>query len=326
MQTILGSGGVIGRELSRHLPRHAERIRQVSREPVRVHRTDEVVPADLLDPADAARAVRGSDVAYLTVGLEYSTDVWERDWPKIIENAIRACGEAGVRLVFLDNVYAYGRVDGSMTEETPFNPCSRKGEVRARVATRLLEAMKSGEVQGMIVRSADFYGPAAEQSFTHIAVFERMGAGKSPRWLGNPKSVHTFTFTIDVARTLALLGNTLEAYGETWHAATSREAMSGAGFVQLASEVAMQPYALEVPPGWLLKVMARFNPLLAENLEMMYQFDENYLFDSSKLLEVHGLEATPYRRGLQATIHRMDERDLRAELEPSVRGSGGEGT
>ena len=112
-----------------------------------------------------------------------------------------ACKRHGSALVFFDNVYVYGQVDGVMTEETPYNPCSRKGEVRARIATMLMDEARRGEVQAMIVRSADFYGPGAVLSLTHAAVTERLKAKKTPQWIGNPKAVHTFTYTPDAART-----------------------------------------------------------------------------------------------------------------------------
>ena len=71
-----------------------------------------------------------------------------------------------------------------------------------------MDEVKRGELRGMIVRSADFYGPGAVLSVTHATVIERLKAGKTPQWLGNPKAVHTFTYTQDAGRTLALLGNT----------------------------------------------------------------------------------------------------------------------
>jgi len=43
-----------------------------------------------------------------------------------------------------------------MTEETPFNPCSRKGEIRAKVATTLINEWMLGALIAMIARSADF--------------------------------------------------------------------------------------------------------------------------------------------------------------------------
>ena len=63
------------------------------------------------------------------------------------------------KLVFFDNLYMYGQVNGAMTEETPFNSCSKKREVRAEIATALKDEWKAGALTAMIARAADFYGP-----------------------------------------------------------------------------------------------------------------------------------------------------------------------
>ena len=139
MQTILGANGVIGRELARRLPAYTDRVRLVSRTPRRVNGADELVSADLLDASATADAVKGSAVAYLVAGLKYDTRVWQDQWPRVMRHAIDACARHDCALVFFDNVYAYGKVDGAMTERTPYNPCSRKGEVRARIATMLMD-------------------------------------------------------------------------------------------------------------------------------------------------------------------------------------------
>ena len=227
LQTILGANGVIGRELSLHLPQYSNRIRQVSRSPRRVNATDELLSADLLDAKATADAVAGSVVTYLVAGLKYDHKVWQEQWPKVMRNAMDACKRHGSTLVFFDNVYAYGLVHGVMTEDTPYNPCSRKGEVRARIATMLMDEVKRGELRGMIVRAADFYGPGAVLSLTHATVTERLKARKTPQWPGNAKAVHTFTYTPDAGRAVAVLGNTESAYGQVWHAITSKEPMTG---------------------------------------------------------------------------------------------------
>lgn len=303
MHTILGSGGVIGRELSKLLVHEGVSVRQVSRSPERVGSSDELVAADLLEAPAVVRAVEGSEVAYLTAGLRYSASVWEREWPRVMENVIEACTRAGARLVFFDNVYAYGRVDGRMTEETPFNPCSRKGEVRARIASTLLEAM-SGGLEAMIVRAADFYGPGADLSLTHATVFERLRRGRRPQWVGDADAVHTFTYTPDAARSVAVLARDPAAYGQTWHAATHPDPITGREFVRLACEAAGRPVALQVAPRWLLRLMGVFVPELRENDEMMYQFEHDYVFDSTKLREAYGVEATPYEVGIPETLRR----------------------
>ena len=302
MQTILGANGVIGREISGHLLRHTDRIRQVSRSPRAVHATDELVSADLLDARAISDAVAGSSVTYLVAGLKYDYKVWQEQWPTVMRHAIDACKRHGSALVFFDNVYAYGRVEGVMTEDTPYNPCSRKGEVRARIATTLMDEVRRGDLRGMIVRSADFYGPGATLSLTHATVTERLRAGKTPQWIGNPRAVHTFTYTPDAGRTVALLGNTADAYGQVWHALTSHEPMTGEAYVRIACELLGRPSRLQVAPRWMLRALGLFVPVLRENMEMLYQFEHDYRFDSIKLERAFGLTAATYREGIAATL------------------------
>jgi nucleoside-diphosphate-sugar epimerase len=302
MHTILGANGVIAIELSRALAEFKQDIRQVSRNPRKVNPGDETFVADLLDGEATANAVSGSEVVYLVAGLKYSAAVWQEQWPRVMRNAIDACKQHGARLVFFDNVYAYGRVDGVMTEDTPFNPNSKKGEVRAKIATMLLDEMHNSGLQAMIVRAADFYGPGAVLSFPHATVFNRLKARKTPQWIGNPNAVHTFTFTPDAGRAVAALGRSVDAYGQTWHLPTSKEPFTGTDFVRLACELAGQPFKLQTVPKWMLKLMGLFVPVLRENEEMMYQFAYDYRFDSSKIESALGLQATPYRQGIAASL------------------------
>lgn len=302
MHAILGANGVIGRELSRALAGPGMRIRQVSRTPRPTTMGDETFAADLLNANATSQAIAGSEVVYLVAGLQYDTAVWRDQWPRVMRNVIHGCQRHGSRLVFFDNVYAYGKVDGPMTEDTPFNPCSQKGEVRAEIATMLLREMHGGNLRAMIVRSADFYGPGAVQSFLHATVFQRLRAGKSPRWIGNPGAIHTFTYTPDAGRALAVLGQSDAAFGQTWHAPTHGDPMTGEAFTRLACELAEKPFELTVAPPWLLKAMGFFVPVLRENAEMMYQFDFDYRFDSGKIAAAYGLAATSYRDGILASL------------------------
>lgn len=310
LHTILGSGGVIARELSLHLGRDGRRIRQVSRRPVAVHPGDQLKVADLLDARATADAVAGSEVVYLVAGLPYDTAVWQSQWPTVMANVMQACQRHGARLVFFDNVYAYGRVDGAMREDTPFNPCSRKGEVRAAIATTLLAAMQRGELQASIARAADFYGPGARLSLLEAVFFARLRSGKAPQWLGEPERVHTFTFTPDAGRALALLGQTPGSIGQTWHLPSAQQLdgapVTGRSLARVACRLAGQPDRLQVVPGWLMHALGWFVPVLRENREMMYQYDSDYCFDSGKIERMFGLQPTHYGEGLTQTWRSAD--------------------
>ena len=248
MQTILGANGVIGRELSTQLLKYTDQIRQVSRHPKKVNVSDALMTADLLNYQDVRKAVVGSEVVYLVAGLKYDTKTWQAEWPKVMRHVINACKESGNKLVFFDNAYPYGLVSGVMTEDTPFNPNSRKGEVRAQIATMLLDEVKAGNIKGMIVRAADFYGPGATLSMIHSMVVERLHAKKGPQWIGDPKRIHTFTYTPDAGRTVAVLGNTSSAFNQTWHVLTSKERITGEALVQLACKHEGRPYSMQALP------------------------------------------------------------------------------
>ncbi len=303
VQTILGANGSIGRELSRFLPQYTAQIRQVSRRPNKINVSDEVVQADLLDYQQTERAVAGSAIVYLLAGLKYETKTWQEQWPKVMRNAIDACKKHNSKLVFFDNVYAYGLVRGSMTEETPFNPISKKGEVRARIAMMLLDEIKKKNLEGMIVRSADFYGPQVVQSMIHSTVTERLKAGKTPQWIGDPKTIHSFTYTPDAGKTVAILGNTPTAYNQTWHALTSNEVITGEDFVRMACAAKSVAFkGISRLPKVGVRVLGLFIPVLREFVEMMYQFENDYIFNSSKAEKALGIQATPYKDGIASII------------------------
>lgn len=302
MQTILGANGVIATELSKHLPGYNTSIRQVSRHPRKVNESDELVVADLLNYDETEKAVAGSEIVYLLAGLKYDIKVWREQWPKLMQNVIDACKKHNAKLVFFDNVYSYGHVKGVMTEETPYNPISRKGEVRAKVATMLLDEIKRENLQGMIIRAADFYGPGAQLSLTYSTVTERLKAKKGPQWIGNVKAIHTFTYTPDAAKSAARLGNTASAYNETWHALTSKEKMTGEQYVRIACEIMGVPYKIQAMPKFGVSIVGLFVPVLHEFVEMMYQFEHDYIFDSTKFEKAFGETATLYKDGIAATL------------------------
>ena len=148
MYTILGAGGTVSNELVKLLTARNLPFRAVHRHASPVAGAAENKVADLSNHAQTVEAVVGSDVVFLLVGLKYDHKLWAAMWPRIMDNTIDACKRANARLIFFDNVYMYGRVKGAMTEETPFNPCSKKGEVRAAIAECLINEWKSGGADG----------------------------------------------------------------------------------------------------------------------------------------------------------------------------------
>ena len=221
LHTILGAGGSVSDNLVPVLMMNNEKLRLVSRTPKPVAGA-ETQSADLTHFEQTLQAIKGSSVVYLLAGLQYDIRVWKKSWPRIMTNVINACNATGSKLIFFDNVYMYGKVEGKMMEETPFNPISKKGEVRAAIATQLLNEMKSGNIKAQIARSADFYGPGAHKtSMPNVLIFPNLKKGKKAQWLMNAKVPHSFTYVPDAASALYMLAKKEEAYGQTWHLPTA---------------------------------------------------------------------------------------------------------
>jgi len=302
MQTILGANGIIAQELSKHLPKYTDRIRQVSRRPKKVNDTDEVMSADLLDYEQTEKAIAGSEIVYLLAGLQYNIKTWQEQWPRLMKNVIDGCRKHNSKLVFFDNVYSYGYVNGIMTEETPYNPSSKKGEVRVKTATMLMDEVKAGNLTAMIVRGADFYGPNATLGIANVTITDKLKKKEGAQWFGNSKKVHTFTYTPDAGKSIALLGNTSSAYNQVWHALTSKEKITAEQFVRMASEQLGNPYKIMTLPKFGLRIIGLFVPVMREFVEMMYQYENDYIFDSSKFEKAFNMQATSYKEGIAATL------------------------
>ena len=305
-QTILGSGGIIGNELAKVLDEYTDCVRLASRNPKSVLGKEELVHTDLLDIKQTLDAIKGSSVVYLTVGLRYDTKVWQKEWPIIMKNVIQGCKEHKVKLVFLDNVYMYGKVDGVMDENTSYNPCSKKGKVRAFIAKMLEDAVLDGDFDAIIARSADFYGYGADKTFAMPMIFDKLKLGGSAMWLINADVVHSMTYVLDIAKAMAVLGNDDTAYNQVWHLPTDKEPITGKQFIKMVAEVYGVKAKYTVTPKWILKIIGLFSPMIKETNEMLYQFELPYRFDSSKF-ENRYFKATPYKESIKQIKKREDE-------------------
>jgi nucleoside-diphosphate-sugar epimerase len=301
MITILGAGGAISNELVKILAQRKLPFRIVGRNPRPVPGATETISADLSDKELTVKAVAGSGIVCLLVGLKYDHKVWAEMWPKVMANTIEACKRAGAKLIFFDNVYMYGKVSGPMTEDTPFNPSSKKGEIRAKIATVLINEWKAGAVTGMIARAADFLGPDTPHAVPNVLVFAPLAKNQTASWLVNDSVPHSYTYTLDAAQSLVTLAECASAWNQTWHLPTAPNPPTGKEFIAMAAkELGVAP-KYRVLGRTVLRLLGWFKPEVGESYEMLYQNDSPYLFDSSKFARAFGFSGTPYADVIHAT-------------------------
>jgi len=305
MQTILGAGGAIGTDLAKELKKYTDKIRLVGRNPKAVNPTDELYTADLSDPSTIDKAVQGTDIVYVTIGFKYTLQVWRSAWPAFIKSTIDACEKYGAKLVFFDNVYMYDvSAIPHMTEESPMNPISKKGAVRKQLVDMILEAVKAGRIQAVIARAADFYGPKNETSVLIETVYKPLKQGKRSNLLASGDKKHSYTYTPDAAKATALLGNTPDVYNQVWHLPTAPP-ITQKEFVILFAKEMGKVAKYTVTYKWFVKILGLFIPIMKELYEMLYQYDRDYNFDSSKFEKRFNVKPTSYQDGVREIV-RLD--------------------
>jgi nucleoside-diphosphate-sugar epimerase len=259
----------------------------------------EMVIADVRDEADALRAMAGASVVYHAASAPYH--LWPDMLPPIMVGVIAGARAVGARLVYADNLYAYGPVDGPLTEDLPYRATGPNGRVRAALADGLMEAHAAGEVRATIGRASDYYGPWGRQSHAGERVFMPALRGGSAQLLGDPDVPHTFTYLGDVASGLVTLGTRDEALGQVWHL-PSAETLTPRQFVTLVFEVAGRPIRLRVLPATLLGILGLINPTLRAVREQLYQLRRPFVVDHAKFARNFGADATPHPDAIRATL------------------------
>lgn len=300
MQTILGANGQIAVELARELHRaYTTDLRLVSRNPRKVNESDTLAKADLMDAEQTAAAVEGSDVVYFTAGLPADTELWERQFPTMLGNALDAARSAGAAFAFFDNTYMYPQDDRIQTEDTPFAPVGRKGRVRAEMASMVLDEMRRGEMAVLIGRAPEFYGPGRTQSFTNALIIDRLAAGKKPRVPVRDDRLRTLIWTPDASRALARLGNTPDAFGQTWHLPVDHDRPTYREFVAMAADAFGRDAGYLVIPRWALSAAGAVSAQAREIRELLPRYETDNHFDATKFISrFPDFTVTTYREGL----------------------------
>lgn len=306
MQTILGSGGAIGMPLAKELKKYSNKIRLVSRSPKKVNETDELYPIDVNDLTQIDKAIAGSEVVYVVIGFEYKLSVWQGIWPSFMEAVINACKKHNAKLVFFDNVYMYDKsAIPYMTETSPIQAPSKKGKVRQDLHEMIMNEIQNNTLTALIARSADFYGPDNKNSALNMMVVDNFLKGKKAQAFGNINKIHTYTYTPDAAMATALLGNTIDAYNQVWHVPTTKEKLTNMQWIQLIANELKVEAKIQTVPVWLIKILGLFIPIMKEFPEMIYQYEQDYLFDSSKFEKRFGITATEPKEGIKILIQNL---------------------
>ncbi|RPI96090.1 MAG: NAD-dependent epimerase/dehydratase family protein, partial [Chloroflexi bacterium] len=156
---VLGTGA-IGRAVMEELIKRGESVRMVNRSgrmdeaPAEV----EVVASDLYIQANVKEVTRDAQVVYQASQPNYNQ--WPGKFPLLQKSIIDGLTGSNAKLVLVENLYMYGDTEGMpMTEDTPYNAHTRKGQVRGEISRAAFKAHQEGRVRVTAARGGNFFGP-----------------------------------------------------------------------------------------------------------------------------------------------------------------------
>jgi nucleoside-diphosphate-sugar epimerase len=299
-ENVVFGTGPLGLAVARHLNATGKQVRLVNRSGnAPAPQGVDVVAADATDPAASRMACEGAAVVYHCATGAYGR--WAQFLTPLMNGIIEGASAAHAKLVYGDNLYAYGPVDGPITEDLPYRPIGPNTKARADVANALMSAHAAGKVRATIGRASDFYGPFVRQSTAGDSIFARVLAGKGAQILGDSDTAHTYTFIDDFASGLVTLAEHQDALGEVWHV-PSAETVTTRRFVEMVFAKLQRPAKLNPAPKLALALLALFVPAMAAVKETTYQREHPWVVDHSKFSRAFGSKATPHEEAISQTL------------------------
>jgi nucleoside-diphosphate-sugar epimerase len=300
---ILGTGA-IGRAIADELLKRGEKARMVNRSGKmdEILANVELVTADLYDPIKVKEVTQGARVVYQASQPHYYE--WPEKFPPFQKSIIDGLTGSGAKLVIVENTYMYGDTNGKpMTEDMPHNAHTRKGKVRSDLSKAALAAHQAGKVKVAIGRGSDFFGPwALEQTEMGSRAFYPILKGKSAQQIGDVDMPHTHTFLKDFGRALVILGEHSEADGREWHVPNDMPRITQRDMIKMFAEEAGVSAKISSMSKLTMKMVGMFIPEVKEMVEMLYEFDQPFIIDSSKFEQTFGIKATPMRNAIKETV------------------------
>lgn len=302
LHVVLGTGA-IGRAVAEELTERGKTVRMVNRSgkmaeaPAGV----QVVAANLYDPANVREVTAGAQVVYQCAQPNYNE--WPEKFPPLQDAIIEGLTGSGAKLVIVENLYMYGAMNGApLNEDMPHRAHTRKGKTRSKMSEAALAAHAAGKVRVALARGSDFFGPWGLPSTMGERVFYPLLAGKSAQATGRLDLPHTHTYTRDFGRALVILGERDEADGQVWHVPNDMPEITQGELIRMfAKEADVEP-KMSGMSKFMMWIGGLFVPEARETVEMMYEFDQPFIVDSSKFEKTFGMKATPMQEAIKETV------------------------
>jgi len=162
-----------------------------------------------------------------------------------------------------------------------------------------MDEVKAGNIKASIARAADFYGTENKNSFVDMMVLANYAKGAKAQWLGDMEKLHNFSYIPDMGKGVYLLGQNPESDNQIWHMPTAQP-LTGKQFIDIAAKIyKVEPKVFAINK-FMLWSYGLFNKVVMSTVEMYYQYNHDYVFDSSKFEKAFNIKPTNYEVGINA--------------------------
>jgi nucleoside-diphosphate-sugar epimerase len=298
---VIVGAGAVGSATAVLLAERGEHVRIISRRgggPE--HPAIERVAGDATDAERLTALANGAAALYNCASPQYHQ--WFTDWPPLAAALLSAAERSGAVLTVMSNLYAYGPVDGPISQKTPFAATHPKLRLRGEMWNGALAAHDAGRIRMTEVRACDYI---EANSLLSSAIGKPLLAG-SRGYAPCPLDVpHSWTSIADCARTLATVATDERAFGQAWLVPTN-PALTVRQLATRFAEVNGAPKAkLMQIPYPVMWTVGLFMPVVKELRTTRYQFTSPFVIDSSATTEAFGLEPTSMDAALRDAAARL---------------------
>jgi nucleoside-diphosphate-sugar epimerase len=119
--------------------------------------------------------------------------------------------------------------------------------------------------------------------------------------MGDPDTLHSYSYTPDVAAAFITLGTGQGATGSVWHLPVAPARSTRQIIDDVYTLAGRRPRSFSAGAG-ALRLVGIVKPAMREYLSTLYQFTDRWVVDDSKFRTAFGVAATPLPDALATTL------------------------
>jgi len=305
LHVIFGTGP-LGKWTGRELIKQGKRVRLINRsgKTNRLPEGAEIVAGDAYDVNKNIELTKGAAAIYQCAQPQYLE--WAEKFPRFQSAIMEAAVANKSKFIVADNLYMYGDTHGApILEDSPYQAHTKKGKVRGEMANAVMEAHRAGKIRAAIGRASDFFGPDDRAFLTDTAIRSAV-LEKTINLLGRLDQPHTFSYAPDFGKLLATLGTHEDALGQIWFT-PSPAPITQNEFIKIMEAELGRPVKVLAAGTALMSFLGLFSPIMHETVEMMYEWTQPFIMDSSKAEKAFGWKGTSLQQAIRETISWLKE-------------------